>query len=122
MNNTHNVLADIIYDHTTDGGEAGLVIDSVGGLVRAIVDGVVNVEAPRADGQPRMTTAQRDRLWEMCGRYNVPFREDDYILAGKQASIGAGWVEGWVGGRDGSGITSRKTIYVGVSPTGESHT
>jgi hypothetical protein len=75
----------------------------------------------RADGKPRMTNAQRDRLWQLCANYNVPFREDDYILAGKQASIGAGWVEGWVGGRDGSGITSRTTLYVGVSPEGESH-
>ena len=79
-------------------------------------------DAPRADGKPRMSLAQRDRLWEMCGNYNVPFREDDYVLSGRQASIGAGWVEGWVGGRDGSGITSRRTVYVGVSPEGDSHT
>ena len=78
-------------------------------------------ENNKADEKPRMTDAQRDRLWEMCGRYGVPFRESDYVLSGKQAGIGAGWVEGWVGGIDGTGITSRKTIYIGISPEGESH-
>jgi hypothetical protein len=74
-----------------------------------------------ANGEPRMTDAQRNRLWELCGNYNVPFRENDYVLSSKQATIGAGWVEGWVGGNMYSGIVARKTIYVGVSPEGESH-
>lgn len=94
------------------------------GAVSAAVRGALASEltpAARADGASRMTNAQRDRLWQLCARYNVPFREDDYLLSSKQSGIGAGWVEGWVGGRDGSGITSRKTIYVGVSPEGESH-
>src|ERR1700751_2999954 len=75
-----------------------------------------------ADGKVRMTDAQRNRLWQMCANYNVPFREDDYFMSNKQQGIGFGWVEGWVGGKDGSGVTSRRTIYVGVSPEGESHT
>ena len=107
-------------------------VGEYGGDLQALIDGqclIVHIEAhtlppsvtERRDGTPRMTGAQRDRLWELCARHSVPFREDDYVLAGKQAGIGAGWVEGWVGGRDGSGVTSRKTIYVGVSPEGESH-
>lgn len=69
----------------------------------------------RADGQRRMTNAQRDRLWQMCGNYNVPFNEADYFVYALDASMMAGYAEGWVGGKPG-------TIYVGVSPEGESHT
>jgi hypothetical protein len=63
----------------------------------------------RANGYPRMTDAQRNRLWEKCGDYNVPFNENDYFRDPQN-----GWVEGWLGG-------SRDTIYLGVSPEGESH-
>jgi hypothetical protein len=77
---------------------------------------------PRADGKPRMTLAQRNRLWDLCAGYNVPFREDDYYRYPDDSSMMPGWVQGWVGGRDdGSGITGRRTIEVGVSPEGESH-
>ncbi|HPE52973.1 MAG TPA: hypothetical protein PK852_02540 [Mesotoga prima] len=64
-----------------------------------------------SNGERRMTTQQRDRLWSLCGGYNVPFHEDDYhfVTMGKET-----WVEGWIGGKPG-------TIYVGVSPTGRSH-
>jgi len=75
----------------------------------------------RADGaaRARMTDAQRDRLWQLCAVYNVPFREDDYFLwTEKSGGVGAGWVEGWVGGRDGAGLTRRKTMYVGMDPEG----
>lgn len=71
---------------------------------------------PRADGKPRMTDAQRDTLWRLCGGYNVPFREDDYTPV---FDLPQGWVAGWVGGRDGT--NGRRTIYVGVSPQGEAH-
>ena len=37
-----------------------------------------SVDRPRSDGTPRMTIAQRDALWKLCGGMNVPFREDDY--------------------------------------------
>lgn len=65
----------------------------------------------RANGERRMSNAQRNRLWELCGNYNVPFQEDDYGFANASPDS---WVEGWVGGKPG-------TIYVGVSPEGESH-
>lgn len=68
----------------------------------------------RADGKPRMTNAQRDRLWALCGGYNVPFREDDYHPT---FDLPDGWVAGWIGGC----VTGRRTLYVGVSPEGESH-
>jgi hypothetical protein len=90
----------------------------------------MGTERPRADGAPRMTHAQRDRLWDLCAGYNVPFREDDYYLyptdrSAPQRGIGTmpGWVEGWVGGQDGRHETGdhRRTLYVGVDPEGRSH-
>lgn len=69
----------------------------------------------RADGTLRMTDAQRDTLWRKCGDYNVPFREDDYT---RQSDLPAGYVAGWIGGWPPKPKGSR-TIYVGVSPTGE---
>jgi hypothetical protein len=65
----------------------------------------------RADGAPRMTIAQRDALWELCGRYNVLFREGDYLPA---FDLPDGWYNGWVGG-----LGSRCSLFVGVSPDGE---
>lgn len=62
--------------------------------------------APRADGEPRMTTAQLDILWRKCGDYNVPFREDDYYLYPTDAAICPGWAEGWIGGDHYSGRRS----------------
>lgn len=66
------------------------------------------------DTEGRMSFLQREALWNLCGRYNVPFREDDYRLYPKDSSICKGYVEGWVGGRPG-------TIYVGVDPYGRIH-
>lgn len=66
--------------------------------------------------KPRMTDAQRDKLWELCGRYNVPFREDDYYFP---TDLPDGWVSGWVGGWF-PGSDRKKTIYVGVDPEGRS--
>jgi hypothetical protein len=63
---------------------------------------------------PRMTYAQRDRLWEMCGNYGVHFDEKHYQVNLLTSNMMPGWVEGWIGGEPG-------TIYVGVSPEGESH-
>ena len=74
-----------------------------------------------ADQRARMSDAQRNKLWEMCADYNVPFREDDYVF-------NYGMVEGWIGGTpggprfDGSKITRPVTIYVGVELNGNSHT
>lgn len=63
----------------------------------------------------RMTDAQREKLWALCGRYDVPFREDDYVHNSKESAFMPGWVEGWVGGEP------NLTIYVGVAPDGSSH-
>lgn len=63
----------------------------------------------------RMTDAQRDKLWDLCGRYNVAFREDDYQIMAPDSIFGPpNWAQGWVGGKVG-------TIFVGVSPEGDSH-
>lgn len=71
----------------------------------------------------RMTDAQRDKLWDLCGRYGVPFREDDYFL-NRPGTFGGGLAEGWIGGNDHNGrdqARGKKTIYVGVEPNGDSH-
>ena len=68
--------------------------------------------APRSDGTPRMTIAQRDALWELADRYHVPFREDDYHPA---FDLPEGYVAGWVGGQ----FHRSAKLAVGVSPTGE---
>lgn len=71
-----------------------------------------------AEQQRRMTDAQRDKLWDLCGRYNVPFREDDYY----KALFSNGMYEGWIGGNLHSGTNGfKKTIYIGVEPNGDSH-
>ena len=54
--------------------------------------------------RPRMNEAQRNALWALCGRYGVPFREDDYRVYPPDSWMMKGYVEGWIGGRDGSGI------------------
>lgn len=66
-----------------------------------------------ANGDTRMTTAQRDKLWSLCGGYNVPFHEDHYrpTQFSENAPV---MYEGWVGG-------IQSTIYVGVEPNGRSH-
>lgn len=73
-----------------------------------------------ADGMRRMSQAQRNRLWDMCGNYNVPFCENHYFIDRY------GFAEGWIGGNEHAtaerGGTKKPTIYTGVSPEGESHT
>ena len=84
---------------------------------------IVSNEWKQSD-KPRMTFMQMQRLWELCGRYKVPFREDDYRIQTENTSFGtpSGWVEGWVGGINHSaGMGSAQTIYVGVEPDGTSH-
>ena len=49
----------------------------------------------------------------------MPFREDDYH---RPFDLPDGYVAGWIGGTVGWGGTTlaKQTIYVGVSPEGES--
>lgn len=73
----------------------------------------------------RMNLLQLLTLWGMCGRYNVPFREDDYRFIPEDATFTPGFVEGWIGGaeqRDLFNKGQQSTIYVGVAPDGRSHT
>ena len=70
--------------------------------------------APRSDGKPRMTIAQRDALRRKCADYSVPFQEDHYHPT---FDLPQGYVAGWVGGFDGQ--ATKPTIYVGVSSEGE---
>lgn len=71
-----------------------------------------------------MTPAQEQRLRQLCANYNVEFDPSDYIEYPPDSFMMPGWVEGWVGGveRGPDGFKPRKhTIYVGVSPEGDSH-
>lgn len=68
---------------------------------------------------PVMTDLQRDKLQVLCSRWRVPFRESDYVIA--RSRMSRGFAEGWVGGVDGDGSNGRSTVFVGVSPTGESY-
>lgn len=73
-----------------------------------------------------MNEAQRKALQDICQRYGVEFREEDYLVFPPTSSMMAGWAEGWVGGeahaRHRAGhILPSTTIYVGVSPEGEVH-
>jgi len=61
-----------------------------------------------------MTDAQVARLTRLCEAYDVAFDPTHYLVYGANSWMMPGWAEGWVGGKPG-------TIYVGVSPTGESH-
>lgn len=67
------------------------------------------------DARTIMNSAQEARLRLLCKRYGVRFNATDYHPATLQATgMMFGWVEGWIGGKPG-------TLYVGVSPAGESH-
>jgi hypothetical protein len=57
-----------------------------------------------ANGYHRMTTKQRDKLWELCGGSNVPFNEENYKST---FDLPHGYVAGWVG-----------KVYYGVDPEG----
>ena len=70
----------------------------------------------RADGTERMTFAQRETLWRVCGGYNVPFREDDYFNVDY---FGQTMLEGWIGGLGQQSV--KKTVYVGVEKNGDAH-
>ncbi len=61
-----------------------------------------------------MTEAQQARLRQLCAGYRVPFDESHYHLYPPTSIMMPGWVEGWIGGAPG-------TIYIGVSPEGDSH-
>ena len=61
-----------------------------------------------------LNPAQEAKLRNLCDRYNVSFDPAHYMVYPATSSMMAGWAEGWVGG-------SNNTIYIGVSPEGDSH-
>ncbi|AEL97968.1 hypothetical protein CL65_gp060 [Mycobacterium phage Patience] len=76
----------------------------------------------RADGKVRLTYHQREALWLLCGRYNVPFRESDYPLYEGNAFGSKHMAEGWIGGPNYNGHNNMgQTIYVGVTKDGRVH-
>jgi hypothetical protein len=73
-----------------------------------------------------MTQEQFDKLRVLCDRYNVDMAIADYFVNSQDSSIMPGWVEGWVGGDRYKAIPvqtsiQKPTIYIGVSPEGDSH-
>lgn len=73
----------------------------------------------------RMNVLQLLTLWGMCGRYKVPFREDDYRVFPNDATFTPGYAEGWIGGAEQRDLFNKgktSTIYTGVAPDGRSHT
>lgn len=69
--------------------------------------------------QTHLTLAQAERLRALCENYGVEFHAADYKPG---FDLPPGWVEGWVGGIVHAGTPGfPKTIFVGVSPEGDSH-
>ena len=72
-----------------------------------------------------MTNNQEERLRQLCKEYGVAFNPDHYKPG---YDLPAGYIEGWIGGPEHGmkyidGIWARHsktTIFVGVSPQGES--
>ena len=58
--------------------------------------------------------AQEARLRELCSRYELEYDPAHYVVHPPTSSMMPGWAEGWVGGSPG-------TLFVGVSPEGQSH-
>lgn len=61
-----------------------------------------------------MTDAQLEKLEWLCGRWGRGFNPAHYRIHPEGSSSMAGWVEGWIGGAEG-------TLYVAVAPDGSSH-
>ena len=61
-----------------------------------------------------LNPAQEAKLRNLCDRYNVEFSPAHYVVHPSTSSMMASWAEGWVGGSPG-------TIFIGVSPEGDSH-
>jgi len=64
-----------------------------------------------------MTDEQYNKLSDLCQRYGVKMNIGDYLVNSPNSSMMPGWAEGWVGGPN----QAQKTIYIGVSPEGDSH-
>jgi hypothetical protein len=58
-----------------------------------------------------LTSEQEAKLRLLCERYHVTYDASHYTPA---FDLPTGWVNGWVGGQPG-------TLFVGVSPEGDSH-
>lgn len=70
-----------------------------------------------------MTQEQFDKLLILCERYEVSMAISDYQVYSQDSTFTPGWAEGWIGGPNHNGgfVAKRKTIFVGVSPQGDSH-
>jgi hypothetical protein len=66
-----------------------------------------------------LTEAQVGSLQNLCERYGVEYRADDYFIYPADSFMMPGWAEGWVGGHEIQ--WEHPTIYVGCSPEGKCH-
>ncbi|MBW4818730.1 hypothetical protein F6X56_14960 [Rhodococcus erythropolis] len=73
--------------------------------------------SPEEPERYKINTAQEEALRNLCHRYGVEYRADDYYVYPPDAGMTPSWAEGWVGGYD----DGQQRLYVGVSPEGEIH-
>lgn len=64
---------------------------------------------------------QQAKLKDLCSRYGVMYDAQDYYVYPPGQPWMPSWAEGWVGGINHKAGTEHPTIYVGVSPEGNSH-
>lgn len=69
----------------------------------------------------RMTQEQFDKLNFLCRQHSVPMTIGDYVVNSPDLPLMAGWIESWVGGNERHKGLYKSTIFVGVSPEGDSH-
>lgn len=79
--------------------------------------------SPEALPEPELTLNrfQVAALRKICGRYNVEFAAEHYMIFPPDSTFMASWCQGWVGGPEHATGSERPTIYIGVSPAGDIH-
>jgi|GEM_PF-6292786 len=70
--------------------------------------------SPEEPERYKINTAQEEALRNLCHRYGVEYRADDYYVYPPDAAMCPGYAEGWVGGY----VDGESRLYVGVSPVG----
>jgi hypothetical protein len=89
--------------------------DNVLELVRSCWYAVPEVLKPYLDYEDDgLNMAQQSKLVSLCERFGVENDRSHYLLHPPGSVMMPGWAEGWLGGAPG-------TLYVGVSPEGDSH-
>lgn len=72
---------------------------------------VIGLVAGPEQQDPRMTRPQELALIQLCGRFGVEFKAEDYIVYPDTSPIMPGYAEGWLGGVN-------TTLFVGCDRDG----